>query len=183
MWTHTGRDGEISTLKSLVTNSPFVSSPAISNSRETRRRIKQSHLKLVTNRSKCPNLLHFSLSHTHTFHRHAEVRSLRVSKAPPNYELLPTIIIIKRGLQPHKSTHNHSQALPHSHHCPTLHSHIHTRTMATPEPRVPLCNPVTQGHKPVLITSERETNDSGSKVEENRWDTKARVQIMWWVCR
>lgn len=105
------------------------------------RRIKQSHLKLVTNRSKCPNLLHFSLSHTHTFHRHAEVRSLRVSKAPPNYELLPTIIIIKRGLQPHKSTHNHSQALPHSHHCPTLHSHIHTRTMATPEPRDPLCNP------------------------------------------
>lgn len=60
-------------------------------------------------------------------HAHTKMRSLHVSKAPPNYELLPTIIITMRGPRLHKSTHNQSQALPHSHHCPTLHSHTHAQ--------------------------------------------------------
>lgn len=99
-----------------------------------------------------------SLSFSNT---HAEVWSLHLSKAPPNYELLCTIMSTMRGPWPRKSIHNQPQGLPHSHHCPTLHTHTHT--MATPEPGVPLCNSITQRHTPVLIPSERKKNDRGGR--------------------
>lgn len=94
-----------------------------------------------------PNSVSLSNSHTHT-----EVPSLHLSKGP-NYELPCTIMSTMRGPWPHKSIHNQLQGLPYSHHCPTL--HIHTHTMATQEPGVPLCNSITKSQTPVLIPSER----------------------------
>lgn len=82
----------------------------------------------MTNRQGSHIYLILSLSHTHTFHMQAQVRSLHLSKAPPNYELLHTIMSTMRGPWPHKSTHNQPQALPHSHYCPTLHTHTCTDT-------------------------------------------------------
>lgn len=127
MWTHTGRDGEISTLKSLVTNSPFVSSPAISNSRETRRRIKQSHLKLVTNRSKCPNLLHFSLSHTHT----------HISQACWSAVSSCVKSTSKLWAAPHHYYHKERSPAP----------QVHTQSLSGPAPLPPLSHtPLTHTH-------------------------------------
>lgn len=145
------------------------------------------------NRLGYPRLIHththVCVSHTDT---HAEVRSLHLSKAPPNYELLRTIMNTMRGPWPHKSIHNQPEGLPHSHHCPTLHTH--TYTMATPEPGVPLCNSVAQRHTPVLIPSERERERKEWQccwkknhipwvgMEENNWNTKCKVCV-WWGCR
>lgn len=123
-------------------------------------------------------------THTHAFHTHTEVRSLHLSKAPPNYELLRTIMSTMRGPWPHKSTHNQPQGLPHSHHCPMLHTHTHT--MATPEPGVPLCNSITQRHTPVLIPSEREKNDRGGRRKivtlGERWRKMSETQSAKCVC-
>lgn len=127
--------------------------------------------------------MYLSHSHKHEFHTYSEVRSLHMSKALPTHELLHTIITTMRGPWPHKSTHNQSQALPHSHHCPTLHAHTltmghsraggpamqfhHTKTHTSPYP--------VRERKEWQRWQEKNCNPQGG-TEEKGWNTKVGVQ-------